>query len=143
MKPQGWIQELLYTKIKALTPIPTVDLLVTHKDKLLLMLRNNPPAKDQWFTPGGRIFKDETLEEAVKRVLHEETGLHPTSITQISTMSHIWPQAHTVTTYYKVEVDSDKVKPDQQHRDYRWINTMEDDLHPYLVEMIETAELFR
>jgi len=70
-----------------------------------------------------------------------ETGLQPTSITQISTMSHVWPEAHTVTTIHRVETD--KVKPDQQHREYRWINTMEDELHPYLVEMIEKAELFR
>ena len=58
-------------------------------------------------------------------------------------MSHIWPETHTVTTYYKVEVDSDKVKLDEQHRDYRWINKMEDDLHPYLAEMIKNTGLFR
>ncbi|MHA1409211.1 MAG: hypothetical protein ACTSQY_02620 [Candidatus Odinarchaeia archaeon] len=57
MKPEGWIREPLYTKIKALTPIPTVDLLVTRQGRLLLMLRNNPPAKDQWFTPGGRSIE--------------------------------------------------------------------------------------
>jgi len=48
-----------------------------------------------------------------------------------------------VTTYYKVEVNTDNVKPDKQHRDYRWINTMEDGLHPYLFEMIENSGLFR
>ena len=48
-----------------------------------------------------------------------------------------------MTTYYKVEVNTDKVKLDKQHRDHRWINTMEDDLHPYLVEMIENTGLFR
>jgi len=57
-------------------------------------------------------------------------------------MSHFWPTAHTVTTYYRVEVDSDKVKLDEQHRDHRWINTMEDDLHPYLVEMITKSGIF-
>jgi len=55
----------------------------------------------------------------------------------------MWPTAHTVTTYYKVEADSDKVKLDEQHRDYRWINRMEDDLHPYIKEMIKNADLFR
>ena len=58
-------------------------------------------------------------------------------------MSHIWPEAHTVTTYYKVEVDSDKVKLDKQHREYRWINTMEEGLHPYLAEMIKNSGIFR
>ena len=77
----------------------------------------------------------------MKRVLSEETGLHPTTITQISTMSHIWPEAHTVTTIHRVETD--KVKLDEQHRDYRWINKMEDDLHPYIKEMIENTGLFK
>jgi len=59
------------------------------------------------------------------------------------TIFHMWPEAHTVTTYYRVEVDSDKVKLDEQHREYRWINKMEDDLHPYIKEMIENTGLFR
>lgn len=137
------IEPKLYDDIKKKMPLPCVDLLVVYKGSLLLMLRNNEPAKDLWFTPGGRIHRNEPLEETVKRVLHEETGLHPTSITQISTMSHIWPEAHTVTTYYRVEVDTHKVNPDEQHRDHRWINRMEDELHPYIKEMIETAGIFR
>ena len=79
----------------------------------------------------------------MERVLHEETGLQPTNVTQISTMSHMWPEAHTVTTYYKVEVNTGKVKLDEQHRECRWINKMEEGLHPYLVEMIENTGLFR
>jgi len=58
-------------------------------------------------------------------------------------MSHFWPAAHIVTTYYNVEVNTDKVKLDKQHRDCRWINTMEDGLHPYLAEMIKNTGLFR
>lgn len=137
------IENKLYDTIKKSMPIPCVDLLVNYAGNLLLMLRNNEPGKDLWFVPGGRIYRNESLEEAVKRVLIEETGLQPTKITQVSTIAHMWPEAHTVTTYYKVEVDPDKVRPDKQHRDYRWINTMEDGLHPYLVEMIENTGLFR
>ena len=40
-------------------------------------------------------------------------------------------------------VNTDKVKLDKQHRDYRWINTMEEGLHPYLAEMIKNSGLFR
>ena len=46
------IEPTLYDEIKKHTPIPCIDLPVTHKNKLLLMLRNNPQAKDAWFTPG-------------------------------------------------------------------------------------------
>jgi len=58
-------------------------------------------------------------------------------------MSHIWPIANTETTYYKAEVNTDKVKLDKQHRDYRWINRMEAGLHPYLAEMIKNTGTFR
>ena len=61
MKPKGWIDEPLYNRIKEIMPIPIVDLLVTHRGRLLLMLRNNEPAKDQGFTPGGRILRGETI----------------------------------------------------------------------------------
>ena len=83
------IEPKLYDKIKKSMPLPCVDLLVTHKDNLLLTLRNNEPGKDLWFTPGGRIYRNESLEEAVKRILSMETGLQPINITQISTMTHL------------------------------------------------------
>jgi len=137
------IETELFDKIKKSMPIPCIDLLVTYKNRLLLMLRNNEPGKDLWFTPGGRIHRNESLTEAVKRVLSTETGLQPINITQISTMSHIWPEAHTVTTYFKVEVDSDQVKLDEQHRDYKWINQIEGGLHPYIAEMIKNSGIFK
>ena len=55
------------------------------------MLRNNEPGKGVWFTPGGRILKGESLEEAVTRVLRKETGLEATRVEQKGTMAHIWP----------------------------------------------------
>ena len=42
------IQPKLYDKIKKSMPLPCVDLLVTHKDSLLLTLRNNEPGKAPW-----------------------------------------------------------------------------------------------
>jgi len=102
------IEPRLYDKIKESMHLPCVDLLVNFKGSLLVMLRNNNPGKDLLFIPRGRIYRNESLTEAVKRVLSEETGLQPINITQISTMTHLWPETHTVTTYYKVEVNSDK-----------------------------------
>jgi len=58
-------------------------------------------------------------------------------------MSHIWPQAHTVTTIYRVETDNNSVTLDHQHRDHKWINKMDEDLHPYLAEMIKNTGLLR
>ena len=92
-KRKGWISESLYNTIRALMPIATVDLLVMHKERLLLMLRNNEPGKDLWFTPGGRIFLGEEIDQAVHRVLREETGLTSLKIERKGAMEHIWPNA--------------------------------------------------
>ena len=55
--------------------IPTVDLIVFRDDggnrEFLLGKRKNPPSQGQWFVPGGRQFKGETLEEAATRQLKE------------------------------------------------------------------------
>jgi colanic acid biosynthesis protein WcaH len=42
--------------------------------KILLGLRNNEPAKDYWFVPEGRIYKDETMTKAFRRITREELG---------------------------------------------------------------------
>jgi len=37
--------------------------------------RINEPAKDNWFVPGGRIFKNEDLKDAFRRICQEELGI--------------------------------------------------------------------
>ena len=138
----GWIEESLYSMIKEKIPLPCVDLLVMHQDRLLLMKRRNNPAKGLWFTPGGRIYKGESLEEAVTRVLSEETGLNPAKITQCGAMSHNWPEVQTITVYYRVDVDSDIVIMNNEHEDYRWVSESDKTMHPYLIQMIRISEIF-
>ena len=137
-----WIETSKYEEIKKLMPISCVDLLIIHEGKLLLMLRNNEPGKDLWFTPGGRILKGESLEQAVNRVLEKETGLESIQIKQVATMCHYWPTTQTVTTYYTIEVDTDKLTMNNEHRDHKWINKPTPDLHPYLTEMITNSKIF-
>jgi len=142
MSSAGWIDEPLYSEIIKVMPLPCVDLLILNKGRLLLMKRNNAPAKGLWFTPGGRILKGESLETAVRRVLMEETGLAPYSFTQVGAMSHNWPEAQTITVFYKVNVSNDIPELNDEHSDYKWIKEIDDDLHPYLAYMIEKTGIF-
>jgi colanic acid biosynthesis protein WcaH len=137
-----WIEPSKYEEIKTLMPLPCVDLLIIHDGKLLLMLRNNEPGKDLWFTPGGRILKGESLEQAVNRVLKKETGLDHDQIKQVATMCHYWPTTQTVTTYYTVKVDTGQITMNNEHRDHQWITEPTPDLHPYLTEMITNSRIF-
>ncbi len=48
---------------------------VVRDDKVLFVRRNYEPGKGTWTLPGGCAEHTETLDEAVKRELREETGI--------------------------------------------------------------------
>ena len=139
---RGWIEEGLYRKIRDTVPIASVDALAVCRGRLLLLLRNNEPAKGLWWTPGGRVRKGEQLGDAVRRELVEETGLSPHNIEKIGVMSHIWPEVHFVTCFFRVDVDDDAVVLNDEHSDFRWISSVNDELHPYLIHMIRESKIF-
>lgn len=56
-------------------PRVAVGAVVTHQDKVLLVLRGQPPAKDMWAIPGGSVNLGETIQAAAEREILEETGL--------------------------------------------------------------------
>ena len=44
-------------------------------DEVLLIRRTKPPGAGRWSLPGGKVEQGETLEQAVRREVREETGL--------------------------------------------------------------------
>jgi 8-oxo-dGTP diphosphatase len=56
-------------------PIVAVGAVVFKEDKVLLVQRTKPPAKNHWTIPGGSVELGETLQEAAEREIWEETGL--------------------------------------------------------------------
>ena len=56
-------------------PLISIDLVVKNsEDKILLGQRVNKPAKNSWFVPGGRIYKDKSIEQAFQRITKDEIG---------------------------------------------------------------------
>lgn len=64
-----------YNKVFSLVPRICVDFVIKNKKGTLLTLRKIEPYKGMWHLPGGRIRKDETIEQAIKRISKDELGV--------------------------------------------------------------------
>lgn len=56
-------------------PIVGVGAVILHHDSVLLVQRATPPMEGEWTLPGGVVETGESLEEAVRREIKEETNL--------------------------------------------------------------------
>ena len=56
-------------------PICGVGIVVIHQQKVLLIRRGKPPRQGEWSIPVGKQKLGETLQQAARREVQEETGL--------------------------------------------------------------------
>ena len=56
-----------YLEVIKETTLTSVDLILINNNKIFLGWRNNQPAKNTWFTPGVRTYKNETQQKALER----------------------------------------------------------------------------
>lgn len=124
----------LFKTIIENTPLISIDLIVTNSEgKALLGQRENRPAQHFWFVPGGRIFKDESFEEAFKRITKEELGLE-VRLNQSAFMGvyeHFYNDnfaGNDFTTHYVVHGYGLELEPQSldlpriQHNAYQWFD---------------------
>lgn len=57
--------------------------------KLLLLKRNFQPAKGEWSLMGGFLNKEESIDDAAKRILHQLTGLSDVYMEQLYSFGEI------------------------------------------------------
>jgi len=70
------IKEKLYKQILEVMPLLCVDIIIRNaRGEYLLVKRDNEPLKGWWWVVGGRVQKYETLTQAVKRKVKQETSL--------------------------------------------------------------------
>ena len=117
------------------SPLISIDLIVKNKKgEVLLGWRNNSPARDTWFVPGGRIIKNEKFSSAFSRITKTELGQDfPSQKCKFKGVyEHIYPgenfaNIHDVTTHYIVLAFELQLEtglnnlPGDQHKNYKWM----------------------
>ena len=108
----------------------TVDIVVFALDaedlKVMLIERDLEPFAGHWALPGGFVRVDETLEEAARRELEEETGLKGIFLEQLYTFGGIdrdpRERVVTVTYFALVNLQGHDVRADTDARSAAWFS---------------------
>lgn len=66
--------------------LPAVSVAVVRGDTVLLVKRALPPSQGLYAFPGGKVESGETLEQAARRELMEETGLEASGFRPVDTI---------------------------------------------------------
>jgi 8-oxo-dGTP diphosphatase len=97
-------------------PAVTVDVLlftiIADEMKLLLVSRGTEPFKGMWAIPGGFVKMDESLDDAARRELREETGIEDVYIEQLYTFGapNRDPRTRVITVAYMALIDGSRVR---------------------------------
>lgn len=133
-----WIEGDDWRTIVANVPLVSVDLVVRHDGGYVLGKRTNEPVKGEWFVPGGVVFKNERLTDAVHRVARDELGCDIKIVESLGAFEQFYDTSevegidtkHYVGNGFAVEPDADEFSPDDQHTALRVFHPPFDDLHP-------------
>jgi len=133
-------------------PLVSIDLIIRNKaNQYLVGLRNNAPAQDTWFVPGGRIFPEWDIETALLKIIkkeldkeficfdevsHDFLGIyeHPYPNDNVAKISGIDTKYIVLAYELELSIPVEEL-PRKQHREWRWLTIAEllqfDGLHPH------------
>jgi len=94
------------------TPLVTTDGVVFHDNGVVLIRRKNEPFKGQYALPGGFAEIGETIEDACRREMKEETGLDISNLQLIGVYSRPDrdPRGHTISVAFLGEADVSRLR---------------------------------
>lgn len=110
--------------------VDVVMMTLHQKDlQILLVKRRSWPFEGMWAIPGGFVDIDESLEDAAKRELHEETSVQDVYIEQLYTFGNPGrdPRTRVITVVYFALLDAEqlRIKAADDAADVGWFSVYE------------------
>ena len=149
-----------FSQVVSNTPLISIDLCLLRGKEILLGKRKNPPARDYFFVPGGRILKSESQKLAFERILKNELGMvlkknHYKNIKNLGIYEHFYTDNFLENTNfsthyvviaflvpYKSLINIEKFSFQEQHSQYIWQNIETVKKSPHKIHKY-TLEYFR
>lgn len=100
--------------------------IVNKEGKILLGMRNKEPENGKWVLPGGKVEPFESIKDAAKRELLEETGLDIEVGEQVGVYELIDPPGqHRVIVYSWATVKDGELRPSTDSSQARFFSREE------------------
>jgi colanic acid biosynthesis protein WcaH len=124
------LDDVTFKTVLDSTPLISIDILLKKGGKVLLGKRVNKPAQGYFFSTGGRIKKNESIDNAMARVALNELNIELKFIPKfIGVFEHFYDDSvykdvstHYVNLAYEYEVKAIPDLPTEQHSEYRWFS---------------------
>src|SRR3989344_9615305 len=131
-------QRLPFEEFKSIysrVPRLGVDLIIQSKRGILFTKRTIEPFNQMWHFPGGSVFLNESIKEAVKRIAKEEVGLEVEIKKLLGYMEFPHEKSsdyerHTVTLAFLVKALSKEINLNKESDEFKFFKEVPENTVP-------------
>ena len=128
-----YLSQNTFQNVVSASPLISIDLIIDDGNGCFLLgKRNNKPAKGTWFVPGGRVTKNETLDDAFIRLCNDELNIQMqrSNAEFLGVYEHFYSDSvfsdeistHYIVLAYKIQLQLSEINlPKEQHNAYSWM----------------------
>lgn len=125
------------------SPVVGVGVVLIQDNQILLIKRARDPERGKWAVPGGKVRKGESMRDAARREVAEETGLH-VEVGDFAWLGEVInDQVHLVIVDYFGAVVGGDLQAGDDAEEARWVSLDEAPDYPLTMTMYDLVDTLR